>query len=102
MVRSVLEKTLKANGYNKGTLYNKIDAAATDGIITASRSKKAHEDIRVLGNEVVHDDWRAVTEEEVMNSLHYSQRILEDLYDDRETVEKILKEKNRISIPDKK
>ena len=101
MLRSTLEKTLKANGYLKGTLQAKIDEAAADGVITAARSQKAHEDIRVLGNEVVHDDWREVTEEEVIAAIHYAQRVLEDLYDDRETVEKILVTKGRITAPSK-
>lgn len=99
LLRSVLEKTLKVNGYVKGSLEAKIDEAAADGVITAARSQKAHEDIRVLGNEVVHDEWRAVTEDEVQSSLHYAQRVLEDLYDDRDTVEKILIAKKRIPAP---
>ena len=90
MVRSALEKALKANGYTSGNLASKIDAASDDGVITAARKRKAHDDIRVLGNEVVHDEWRAVTEEEVTSALHYAQRILEDLYDDRPTVEATL------------
>jgi hypothetical protein len=99
MLRSTLEKTLKANGYAKGTLEAKIDEAVSDGVITAARSQKAHDEIRVLGNEVVHDEWRQVTEDEVQAALHYAQRVLEDLYDDRSTVEKILREKKRIAEP---
>lgn len=38
MLRSVLEKVLKANGYDKGSLYDKIDKAAADGVITEARS----------------------------------------------------------------
>lgn len=99
LLRSTLEKTLKANGYTKGSLEAKIDEAAADGVITAARSQKAHDDIRVLGNEVVHDEWRAVTEDEVQAALHYAQRVLEDLYDDRDTVEEILIAKKRIVAP---
>lgn len=99
LLRSTLEKALKANGYSKGSLQAKIDEAAADGVITAARSQKAHEDIRVLGNEVVHDEWRQVTEDEVQSALHYAQRVLEDLYDDRDTVERILISKKRISKP---
>jgi hypothetical protein len=86
MLRSALEKTLKANGYTTGTLQAKIDAAASDGVITDARKQRAHDDVRVLGNEVVHDDWRLVQQEEVEAALHYVQRILEDLYDDRPSV----------------
>jgi len=96
LVRSVLEKTLRINGYTKGSLQQRIDDAAADGVITTARSKKAHEDIRVLGNEVVHDEWRAVDRAEVETGLHYAQRILEDLYDDRDTILGILKAKGRL------
>lgn len=97
-----MEKTLKANGYIKDNdpslrdLQKRIDAAAADGVITEARRKKAHEDIRSLGNDVLHDDWRQVKDDEVENCRRYSQRILEDLYDDRATVEKLLVEKKRI------
>jgi len=96
LLRSTLEKALKANGYVKGSLQQKIDDAGDDGVITAARKKKAHDDIRVLGNEVVHDEWRAINEDEVQAALHYAQRILEDLYDDRAAVEQVLIAKGRI------
>jgi hypothetical protein len=82
LFRSVLEKTLKTNGYTKGNdtslkdLQKRIDAAATDGVITDARRKKAHEDIRALGNDVLHDDWREVTDAEVEDAHRYTQRIL--------------------------
>jgi Arc/MetJ-type ribon-helix-helix transcriptional regulator len=90
MLRSALEKVLKENGYASGSLQAKIDLAAKDGVITQARKSKAHEDVRVLGNEVVHDEWREVTVDEVTVALHYLQRILEDLYDDRQSVEALL------------
>jgi len=96
LLRSTLEKTLKVNGYSKGSLQAKIDEAAADGVITSARRQKAHDDIRVLGNEVVHDEWREISETEVETALHYAQRILEDLYDDRPSVVKILVEKGRV------
>jgi hypothetical protein len=96
MLRSALEKTLNESGYIKGTLKDKIDKAAADAVITDARRKRAHQDIRVLGNDVLHDEWREVEEEEVNASHHYTQRILEDFYDERESVEQILKEKGRI------
>lgn len=97
LIRSVLEKVLKVNGYTKGSLQKKIDEASDDGVITVARKQKAHEDIRVLGNEVVHDEWREVTDVEVESALHYAQRILEDLYDDRATVLQLLVEKRRLN-----
>jgi hypothetical protein len=105
LYRSVLEKVLKVNGYTKGNdpglrdLQKRIDAAAADGVITDARRKRAHEDIRSLGNDVLHDDWREVTDDEVENAHRYTQRILEDLYDDRPTVEAILIAKNKLSAP---
>jgi hypothetical protein len=103
LFRSVLEKTFKANGYTKGNdaslkdLQKRIDAAAADGVITDARRKKAHEDIRALGNDVLHDDWREVTDDEAEDAHRYTQRILEDLYDDRATVEAVLIAQKRLA-----
>jgi len=105
LFRSALEKTLKVNGYSKDKdstltdLKKRIDAAAGDGVITAARQQKAHDEVRTLGNDVLHDEWRAVTDDEVEDAHHYCQRILEDLYDDRPTVEKLLIAKGRLSSP---
>lgn len=96
LFRSTLEKALRANGYRDGVLAQKIDDAASDGIITAARRQLAHDNVRVLGNDVLHDDWREVTPEEVEESHRYSQRVLEDFYDDRVTVEGILRARNRL------
>jgi hypothetical protein len=99
LLRSTLEKTLAANGYDKGSLAARIDEAAVDGAITAARSKRAHEDIRVLGNDVLHDEWREVTQDEFDLAHHYAQRILEDFYDDRPSVEALLISKGRLKAP---
>ncbi|MET1478997.1 MULTISPECIES: DUF4145 domain-containing protein [Burkholderia] len=64
MFRSVLDKALRASGYKikKGTpLEQQIDLAAADGVITAARKKRAHEEIRTLGNYVLHETWRVVS-----------------------------------------
>lgn len=90
MLRSVLEKTLKANGYTTGNLKEKIDRAAKHGVITASRQKRAHEEIRVLGNDVMHDEWREVGADDFRVAHLYAQRILEDFYDDRASVEAVM------------
>ncbi|MFY9954362.1 DUF4145 domain-containing protein [Bradyrhizobium sp.] len=99
MLRSTLEKTLKHNGYLKGSLADKIDQAAEDGVITAARSKRAHEDIRVLGNDILHDARRVVFQAEFDLAHKYAQRILEDLYDDRPSVTALLAEKLRLPLP---
>lgn len=96
MLRSVLEKVLTENGYTEKRLINKIDAANKDGIITDSRTQKAHNEIRVLGNDILHDQWKPVTEKDFTSAYHYCQRIIEDFYDDRTTVENILKSKGGI------
>lgn len=105
MFRSVLDKTLRANGYKekKGTtLEQQIDMAADDGVITQSRKRRAHEEIRVLGNDVLHDEWQPIPLEDVEAARHYAQRILEDFYDDRESVLGLLRDAQRTADEDKK
>ncbi len=104
MLRSVLDKTLRANGYkvkNGTTLEQQIDAAADDGIITQARKRRAHDEVRVLGNDVLHDEWHPVASEDVEAARHYVQRILEDFYDDRESVLKQLRAAGRVPDEDK-
>lgn len=105
LFRSVLEKTLKANGYVKTNdptlrdLQKRIDAAAADGVITDARRKRAHDEIRSLGNDVLHDDWRKIEDDEVQDAHRYMQRILEDFYDDRRTVEAVLVARGKLPAP---
>jgi len=89
MFRSVLDKALRASGYkvtDRTSLKQMIDLAAADGVITAARARRAHEDVRVLGNDVLHDEWRAVDAEDVSAAAGYTARLLHDLYDDRASV----------------
>ena len=99
LLRSTLEKTLKANGYIKGGLKSKINKANSEGVITDSRKKRAQDDIRVLGNDVLHDEWKVISEEEYELAHQYTQRIIEDFYDDREAVEEILIKNKRMEKP---
>ena len=103
LFRSVLDKTLRANGYkkNRSNLANQIDSAASDGVITQSRKIKAHSEIRVLGNDVLHDEWVELNEDDVLACWHYTQRILEDFYDDRDSVLDILRKSGRTPDEDK-
>lgn len=104
MFRSVLDKTLRANGYKtnpRTDLKVQIDEATKDGVITVSRQRKAHEEIRVLGNDVLHDEWHEIPEDDVEAARHYMQRILEDFYDDRESVLSLLREAKRVPDEDK-
>ena len=99
LLRSVLEKTLHANGYSAGVLAKKIEDAASDGIITASRRRQVHEDVRRLGNDVVHDEWHPVSIDEYELAHKYVTWILEDFYADRATVESELRAADRLSPP---
>jgi len=104
LFRSVLDKTMRANGFKtkkESNLYKQIEAAADDGVITKARKRRAHDEIRVLGNDVLHDEWQEIPEEDVQAAQHYSQRILEDLYDDRESVLGLLRESGREPTEDK-
>jgi hypothetical protein len=65
-------------------------------VITEARKERAHQEVRVLGNDVLHDAWRAVDKDEAMLAHHYVQRVLEDFYDDRGTVEKLLTSTGRL------
>lgn len=96
LMRSTLEKLLRANGYVRGSLADRIDTAAADGVITEARRRRAHDEVRVLGNDVLHDEWREIDAAEALSAHHYVQRIAEDLYDDRTSVEALLIAKGRI------
>lgn len=96
MLRSTLEKTLIANGYGDQNLYQKIESAGSDGVITSARRQRAHDLVRTLGNDVLHGEWREVTRDEVESAHKYVARVIEDFYDDRDTVQKVLEEKGRV------
>jgi len=104
LFRSVLDKTLRENGYKtkRESLADQIDEAAADGVITGARQKRAHEEIRVQGNDVLHDEWQEISLEDVEAAHHYVQRILEDFYDDRESVLKLLRDAKRVPAEDKR
>ena len=104
LFRSVLDKTMRANGYHEKPLRNlamQIDAAATDGVVTPARQRRAHEEVRVLGNDILHDEWRKIGEADVQLAHHYTQRVLEDFYDDRDSVLKQLRAASRVPDEDK-
>lgn len=96
LIRSVLDKALADSGYAEGKLYTRIEQLAADGFITLPRKAKAHGEIRLLANDVLHEEWREVTEDEFNSARHYAQRILEDLYDDRPLIRQQLIEKKKI------
>jgi hypothetical protein len=95
LLRSTLEKVLKLNGYSKGNLLERIREACAERSITQQRESRAQE-IRLLGNDVLHDEWRAVDSEEVEKATHYTQRIIEDFYDNRDVVKELLMKAGRL------
>lgn len=98
LLRSALEKALNGNGYAEKDLYKKIEAAGMDGVITSARRQRAQDLVRTLGNDVLHDDWRIVTQQEAEDAHHYVGRVIEDLYDDRAAVEMVLAQKGRLKV----
>jgi hypothetical protein len=70
-------------------------------VITEARKRRAHENIRVLGNDVLHDEWHEINGEAVELARHYAQRILEDFYDHRDSVLKQLREAKRVPDEDR-
>jgi hypothetical protein len=105
MFRSALEKTLSAAGYKidrRTSLHAQIEAAAEDGSITDARRRRAHDEIRVLGNDVLHEAWKALSEADAVLARDYTQRVVEDFYDHRESVLKRLREKGRVPAEDQK
>ena len=98
MFRSVLEKVFVANGYGDiKNLKPKISKACEERIISPSREIQVDKEIRVLGNEILHDEWEEKTKEDVELAHEYSQRILEDFYGVRDVIEEQLRELGRIS-----
>jgi hypothetical protein len=55
MSASAIDSMLKAKGYKKGTLYERIDQAAADHIITDDMAKWGHQ-VRLDGNDQRHAD----------------------------------------------
>jgi hypothetical protein len=105
MFRSALEKTLTAAGYKVDRhtkLFDQIESAARDGSITDARKHRAHEEIRVLGNDVLHDVWKALEPDEAVLARDYTQRVVEDFYDHRASVLARLREKKRVPAEDQK
>jgi hypothetical protein len=103
LLRSVLDKVLADNGYlsvdeksKRHTIESRINDAARDGAITEARKVRAHTDIRAVANDILHGEWRVVTQDEFDTAHRYVQRILEDFYDDRPSVESVLRKAGRL------
>jgi hypothetical protein len=97
LLRSTLEKVLRANGYDPAkSLHKRIDEAAADGIITVAHQKRAHANVQFLGNDVLHDEWREVAPQEYSDAHQYVQWLIHDFYDSRPEVEELLIKAKRL------
>jgi hypothetical protein len=94
LLRSTLEKALQDSGY-AGALHSMIDDAFKDGLISESRRNQAKNRLRGLESDIVHDAWFDVDPADFEDARTYAVWILNDLYEDRTTVETQLKAKNR-------
>ncbi|WP_431236695.1 DUF4145 domain-containing protein [Mycolicibacterium aichiense] len=80
LARAVIEATAKDNGITTGTLYNKIEALATAGLIRAIIKDAAH-GVRQLGNEMAHGDFvDPISAEESQLVIRLMGEILNDVY----------------------
>jgi hypothetical protein len=92
LLRSSLEKALRHHGFTKGSLYERIEQAASIGILPMTLRNRAHANVKDLGNDILHEDWREVDSEEYESARGYVQRILESFFDDLTAVEVLLTE----------
>jgi hypothetical protein len=102
LFRSVLVKTLRANGYaaDRGLPLNQqLDVMAEDGLITRTRHRKA---ARVLGHDIIDDEWHEPPRIDLEALRRFTQRILEDLYEDRAATVLMLRDAGRLVDESKK
>lgn len=96
LFRSVLVKVLRANGYKIDKnlpLAAQLDAAAQEGIITRARHRKGQ---RVLGHDVIDDEWHEPPRVDLEALRRFTQRMLEDLYEDRPATVLLLRDAGRL------
>jgi hypothetical protein len=78
---SAVDAMLKAKGYKEGTLYSRIAAAETAGLLTKDMAEWAH-DIRLVANDERHADEEtlAKTPEDAKKSLDFADALAELLF----------------------
>lgn len=80
LARSVVEATAKDKGITKGTLHDKIEALATQGLIRANIKDAAHS-VREFGNDMAHGDFvTPIDDEETNLVIELMGEILNDVY----------------------
>jgi len=98
LAASAVDSMLKAKGYKKGSLNDRIDAAAKDHLITEEMSKWAHQ-VRLEANEQRHAD-EAVSlpsDQDAARCLDFASALGKFLFTFPSRVEKGLKESAKAS-----
>lgn len=93
LASSAVEAMLKANDYRDGRLYDKIEKAAADHLITQDMAKWAHQ-VRLDANEPRHADEEnpLPTEEDACRTVEFAQALAQFLFVLPASVEKGLAE----------
>jgi len=86
MLRSTIEKVLKKHGYGQQKLASKLKQLMEDRIITKPLAKQNQDIVRILGNDVLHGDWRDISSDEYEQAHKYTHRLIDAFYDDHESV----------------
>ena len=81
MAGSAVDAMLKEKGYTKGSLYERIDKALTDNILTQGMADWAHE-VRLGSNRPRHSDVERphVSPEEALQSVEFAEALGNFLY----------------------
>lgn len=90
LARAVVEATAKNQGVTTGSLMNKIDALAKQGVISNHMRDAAHE-IRFAGNEVAHGDLaeEPMSSDDARDVLDLMDAILERVYQEPAKVARV-------------
>jgi hypothetical protein len=106
LLRSVLERTLKLNGFRDAdmdkdrrlSLKTRLRHALDDGLIAPTRWSQLDDGIREFANDILHDaPYQEVSTDDFSRVHTFAQRLLEDFYGDREVVVRRLVEKGRLT-----
>lgn len=76
MAGAAVDAMLKAHGYKEGSLYNRIDAALNDGLLTKGMADWAHS-VRLGSNRPRHadEDRPHLTPEEALQSIEFAEAL---------------------------
>ncbi|VXB24146.1 conserved hypothetical protein [Arthrobacter sp. 9V] len=89
MARAVIESVAKENGITTGSLYNKIEAMFTAGLINQFAKDTANT-VRVFGNDMAHGDFTVpVDAEDADGVLTFMDLILHDVYQSKAKLQRL-------------